>query len=218
MTTNRDDWSSASDERLVALLRAARDAERLDLHASVEPTVLARLRRAAPLAAAAMVALAALAAAFLSRPASTAPAPLATTPTPAPRPALAFTLPPAGLESSATVLLAVAQDEHGRIQCVRFSDRALAPGEHLDDLTQDDLPALGLDVSCGPAARRVLLLGLTGPSAALPCSPESAEELARCVLASDACGHAFDQPLCTRLGSACAQPGLDVHVATLAMR
>lgn len=127
---------------------------------------------------------------------------------------------PAGeepLASSGVVLFAVAQDDSGGIECVRWNDQPLARGQRLADLSTTDLQLMGLRLTCAPAPARLLVVGLEGPAAMLPCSDERVRELAQCLLANDACSaSAWNSGNCVRSG--CAETGLHVRVETLAMR
>jgi hypothetical protein len=214
-----------SDQRLEAWLRLAHAANEFERSAphSAGRSPRQRGRRLLTLAsgtlAAAMLALLAWTgfapSAAPPAPTPTAPpTPIASTGSPTtPRPLAANE----GLEPSGMVLLAVMQDEQGLLECVRWSDHSLASGQRMADLSAADLKQMGLQLACGDDPHTLLVVGLEGPSAMLPCSDERARELAMCLLTSEACSPlAFDRGACGRTG--CADHGLQMRVESLAMR
>lgn len=211
-----------SDQRLEAWLRLAHTAEEFERSAphAAGRSPRQRGRRLLTLASGT------LAAAMLALLVWTGLAPnAAPTPTPTITPIAATGSPTAarglaaneGLEPSGMVLLAVAQDEQGLLECVRWSDHSLASGQRMADLSAADLKQMGLQLACGDDPHTLLVVGLEGPSAMLPCSDERARELAMCLLTSEACSPlAFDRSACGRTG--CTERGLQMRVESLAMR
>lgn len=91
---------------------------------------------------------------------------------------------PALLERRSAAVLAIVQDDAGHLQCVQWSSSPWQAERNLADVRTDELRDLGVGMLCERAARRVLVVGLEGPTHEMPTSDEHAATIARCILHS----------------------------------
>ena len=123
---------------------------------------------------------------------------------------------PVETPSHGSVVMAVAEDESGKLKCVKWSANALG-GKELDQVGVTELTRAGLSLSCDPAPVRMLVVGLQGPKTQLPDSDKRAQEIAECILKTPACGSgAFDAQFCAQAG--CAGNGMQVRVEAIALK
>ena len=200
-----------SDKRLENLLRDAHAIETFErdggTHLKAKPVVVRRKTvRWAFYAAAAVLLFAGLQIAinaFSAPPKQTSHAA---------KPADAHTpLPP-----KSSLLLAVYQNDAGKLSCVNWSAEALN-GRTISSFSTDELTRMGLALACDPSAARILVVGLEGPAAALPTSDARAQAVAQCLSSTTPCGSGtFNSQTCASAG--CLDHEVTVRVESVALR
>lgn len=118
--------------------------------------------------------------------------------------------------SKASLLLAVYQNDAGKLSCVNWSADALK-GRTIASLTADELTRLGLTLACDPGAARILVVGLEGPAAVLPTSDDRAKAVAQCLSTTPPCASGtFDPQTCASAG--CLDNQVTVRIESLALK
>lgn len=120
-------------------------------------------------------------------------------------------------DSHGTVVMAIVEDDTGGLRCVRWSPAVLG-NRKLNEVRPDELRALGMTMVCAESPRRVLVVGMEGPRReVVPTSDAHANDLARCILSSPACGSGvFDAGRCAQAG--CVGTDVNVRVESVAMK
>lgn len=124
---------------------------------------------------------------------------------------------PRGVEASSTVLMAIMQDDAGKLDCVRWSGEILK-GRALAEVSDDELRAMGMNLLCTDQSRRLLVVGMQGPTVKLPQSDSTAREIASCMLGAPACASdaAFNPAHCASSG--CIDAQVNIRVRQVAVR
>lgn len=203
-----------SDERLQQLLRDAHALESFERgEASVPTVVTGRNYTRWIVAAAASVAVLAGAGVVLlqsvARSHRTTPPLIAHTDP-------AVNVPPVAQAATSSLLLAVYQNDSGKLSCVNWSADALK-GRNISSLTAEELTRLGLTLACDPQAARILVVGLEGPTASLPSSDARAHLVAQCLSTTPPCASGeFNPKTCASAG--CLDTEVKVRVESLALK
>jgi hypothetical protein len=117
---------------------------------------------------------------------------------------------------TASLLLAVYQNDSGHLSCVNWSADALK-GRAMSSLTAEELTRLGLALACDPQAARILVVGLEGPAAALPSSDDRAKLVGQCLSTSPPCASGvFNPTTCASAG--CLDHQVKVRIESLALK
>ena len=118
--------------------------------------------------------------------------------------------------TQSSILLAVYQNDAGKLSCVNWSADALK-GRAVSSLSTEELTRLGLTLACDPAAARILVVGLEGPAAALPTTDDRAKAVAQCLSASPPCASGvFNPKTCASAG--CLDNNITVRIESLALK
>ena len=117
---------------------------------------------------------------------------------------------------TSSLLLAVYQNAAGSLSCVNWSADALK-GRTVASLTTEELTRLGLALACDPEAARILVVGLEGPTAALPSSDARAKLVAQCLSTSNPCASGSFNPT-TCASSGCIDTEIKVRIESLALK
>lgn len=83
-------------------------------------------------------------------------------------------------------LLAILEDDAGRVESVKWVEHDWEAGKGLDDAKASDLVALSLMMSSDHTPRQMTVVGLRGPADELPLGDARAQELASCIVRAPA--------------------------------
>lgn len=208
-----------TDERLEHLLRTARDVDTLERMASQGPArgVLLRSRPMARVFAVSAIAAGIVLGLGVAMWVKSAVTPAPRVPSSGPSVATVPEAPAAAGSARGSVLLAVVEDEIGNLQCVNWTPW-LAGGRSIQETGTEELCSLGMALSCDPAPRRLLVVGLEGPRESLPTSNVAAANLARCILNMPPCTGTgtFDPGRCAQAGGQCLSSQVSMRVEVVA--
>ncbi len=85
-----------------------------------------------------------------------------------------------------SVILAIVEDEPGKVRCVQWTDHDWGKGRHLADVDSGELLTMSTALSCDENPARVVVVGLEGPPDSLPRGQGAMNLLAECILQSPA--------------------------------
>lgn len=121
-------------------------------------------------------------------------------------------------EARESVLMAIAEDDAGGLRCVKWSPGVWGQ-RPLSDVASEELRSIGLSLGCETAVRRLLVVGMEGPTALLPHSDAHASEVAQCILRQPPCAaDGFDRGACSAAGGGCVGSDVSVRVELIAGR